>query len=744
MKRYSIEEKEGYWIIKNENGATLGISDLSILLEQDGWAFKDLNRNGVLDPYEDWRLPMEERVSDLVQRMPIEKIGGLMLYSIQQVVSQFDPFAVMTPYGGTGEQAKRENIWDLNEQLKHLLRDEKMRHITLATVDSAEAAARWNNNLQAFAEALDFGIPVNISSDPRHTPTTKKAEFNMGAADYLSTWPENLGLAATFSPEITREFGKIGSKEYRAMGITTALSPQIDLATEPRWNRVYGTFGESPQLATDMARAYCDGFQTSEGDAETSRGWGFDSVNAMVKHWPGGGTCEGGRDAHFAYGKYGVYPGDNLEEQLKPFVEGAFNLEGDTKEASAVMPYYTISYDQDKQYGENVGNSYSKYIITDLLRNKYGYDGVVCTDWGVTSDAGSTIDTIMTGKCWGTEDLSVVERHYKVLMAGVDQFGGNNDLAPLMKAYDLGVAEHGEEAMRERFEQSGRRLLRNIFRTGLFENPYLDAQETIRTVGCKEFNEKGREAQRKSVVLLKNKGNLLPIKARTKVYIPEKVQPAGVDWFGQPTPEHRYPSIAAEIVNKYFELVEQPEKAEVAFVFMDSPLSPAYHNGYVPINLQYRPHTAADSRETSIAGGDRSIKGASTTTNNEVDLDVLLETKEKMGDKPVIVFLTLANPTVPAEFEPYSDAIVADFGIEKEILLEAASGIFEPSGLLPCQLPANMKTVDKQKEDVPFDMEPYADECGNIYDFAFGLNWNGKIQDERVRKYGLHDLPSNE
>ena len=273
-----------------------------------------------------------------------------------------------------------------------------------------------------------------------------------------------------------RRFGEIAAREYRALGITTALSPQIDLATEPRWSRVSGTFGESPRLSAEMARAYVDGFQTSTGDKAISGGWGYTSVNAMAKHWPGGGPEEGGRDAHYAYGKYAVYPGDNFADHLVPFTEGAFKLEGETQMTSAIMPYYTISYGIDTKNGENVGNSYSRYLIDQVLRGTYSFGGVVCTDWGVTRDA-TAVNGFGTTP-WGAEKLTVAERHYKIIMAGVDQFGGNNEAGPVIEAYQMGVKEHGEPIMRARMEQSAVRLLRNIFRVGLFENPYLDVEET--------------------------------------------------------------------------------------------------------------------------------------------------------------------------------------------------------------------------------------------------------------------------
>lgn len=726
-----MEKKEGYWIIHNENGATLGMGpeQKEHIIEADGYAFKDLNRNGVLDPYEDWRLPIEERVKDLVSRMSIEEIAGLMLYSPHQFISRND---ITKIYQGIESIDTREYIWELTDEQKKFLKDDNLRHVLVALIDEAPASARWNNNAQAFVEGLGLGIPIGISSDPRHASNVT-AEFSM-AGDDNSTWPEHLGLAATFNPEIVEEFGRIASMEYRAMGITTALSPQVDLGTEPRWNRFNGTFGESCELSTDMARAYCDGFQSSPADKEIEDGWGYDSVNAMVKHWPGGGTGEGGRDAHYGYGKYGVFPGNNLKEHLMPFTEGAFKLKGKTKKASSVMPYYTISFNQDSKNGENVGNSYSKYLITDLLRNKYDYDEVVCTDWGITEEPGP-IDVFFGGKCWGVENLSISERHYKILEAGVDQFGGNDQIQPILEAYRLGIEEHGENYMRERFECSAKRLLRNMFRTGLFDNAYVDPEESKQIVGKHEFMQKGYEAQQKSVVLLKNKNNVLPLARSTKVYIPMRYIPEHKDWFGRMIPAHDVMPVSEEHINNFFELVKTPEEADCAFVFIDSPKSMGFKNGYQGISLQYRPYTAVAARKNAIAGENCGYCGKMTITDNEPDLDMILKTKKAMGNKPVIIFLSMVNPTVVKEFEDAIDVIVADFNVERKVLLEMVSDVFEPNGLLPFQMPRDMETVEQQREDVPFDMIPYMDECGNVYDFGYGLNWGGVINDWRTKKY---------
>jgi len=748
--KYSIEEKVDYTLVLNQGGATLGYAPASgvTLIENKGYAFKDLNKNGTLDAYEDWRLSMEERIADLVGQMSVEQMAGLMLYSAHQSVPSGSRGFGSGTYNGKPFNESGAEASDLSDVQKKFLSDDNLRHVLVTSVQSPAIAARWNNNMQILVEGIGLGIPANTSSDPRHR-TRSSAEFDLGSGGDISMWPASLGIAATFDPDLMRQFGEIASIEYRALGIATALSPQIDLATEPRWSRFSGTMGEDPDLATDMARAYVDGFQTSSGDHEILSGWGYHSVNAMVKHWPGGGPEEGGRDGHFGYGAYAIYPGNNLEDHLAPFTKGAFKLEGATSMASAVMPYYTISTDIDSKYGENVGNAYSKYIITDLLREKYGYDGVVCSDWGITNEVKSVDE--FAGKSWGVETMSTGEKHYKAIDAGIDQFGGNNDMGPVLEAYNMGVAEHGEEAMRARFELSATRLLRNIFRTGLFENAYLDPVATEEIVGNPEYMKAGYEAQLKSVVMLKNSKQSLPIKERLKVYIPQRYIPAASNWFGRSTPERWEDAFSKEIVSKYFDVVETPSEADFALVGIQSPNGGVGYdaadlekggNGYVPITLQYGPYKAEHARETSLAGGspfenftNRTYKDKTNTASNLPDLALVVKTKQEMGDKAVIVVVNVSKPMVFSEIESSADAILVHMGVQDQALMDLITGASEPSGLLPFQMPADMKTVEEQFEDVPRDMSPYTDINGNVYDFAFGLNWSGVVSDARVTKY---------
>lgn len=758
----TIDIAENIKGIKVNNQITLGYSSQSgvQIIYQDGLPFKDLNKNGKLDAYEDWRLNVNDRAKDLASKMTIQQIAGLMLYSAHQGIPSADQGMFAGTYNGKPFSQSGAKPYDLNDQQIDFLKNDNLRHVLITTVESPVVAASWNNNVQALVESIGMGIPSNNSSDPRNG-ANKAAEYNAGSGGTISQWPEELGLAATFDPSITKTFGSVASKEYRALGITTALSPQIDLATEPRWNRFVGTFGEDPFLATDMARAYVDGFQTSPNAISTYNGWGVKSVNAMVKHWPSGGPEEAGRDGHYAYGKFAVYPGNNFQMHLRTFLEGAFKLSGPTKKAAAVMPYYTISFNQDKKYGENVGNSYSKYIIGDLLRNKYSYDGVVCTDWKITGEEAPKPDVFFGGKVWGVEKLSIAERHYKILMAGADQFGGNNDAGPVLEAYAMGVKEHGEPFMRKRMEQSAVRLLLNIFRVGLFENPYLNPSESNSIVGQAAFMKAGYDAQLKSIVMLKNKQKTLPIAKGKTVYIPKRVTPAGLNFFGLPVPESEAYPVNLELVKRYYTVTDDPSKADFAIVFINSPKNSGYSredreaggNGYVPINLQLKDYTASEARDHSMAAGDpvidptitnRSYKGKTSKSNTYPDLKTILDTKKSMNGKPVIVSINISNPMVVGEFEKEVDAIVGEFGVQVDAMLDIISGKTEPSGLLPLQMPKDMTTVELQKEDVPHDMTPYTDSEGHTYDFAFGLNWKGIIKDARTSKYAVKKIVTNQ
>ena len=724
--------------IRNENGPQLGFTSAGII-RQDELYFKDLEGTGELLPYEDWRLSPEERAEDLASRLSVEEIAGLMMYSSHQMV----PFAAGLPfratYDGKSFEESGAEPWALTDQQKKFLTEDHLRHVLVMLLKDAETAARWNNELQAFAETLPHGLPVNISSDPRNGASGAGAEYKTGGGQ-TSAWPEGLGIAATFDPELCREYARIIAAEYRALGIATALSPQVDIGTEPRWMRVADTFGAHPGLVADMGRAYCDGMQS---DPDCNGNWGPGSVSTMAKHWPGGGPCEAGRDAHYPFGKFAVHPGGEERTHLKPFLEGVFRLDGPTGKTASIMPYYTVNWGMDPG-GDNVGNSYSRFIIADLLREQAGFDGVVCTDWGITGDPEPVLDSFGS-RCFGVEHLTEAQRHLRILENGVDQFGGNNDIVPILEAYLLGCEKYGQKEMLARFRASARRLLVGSFRCGLFENPYLDPEESQRIVGCREHCEAGFAAQIKSLVLLKNNG-VLPIRERKKVYIPGRTIAQRKSFFRTQMPAVTLPGADRGAVEKFFDWAETPEEADFALVRIESPITDGGYTeeeGYLPVSLQYRPYRAVHAREESIGQGDfretenpnRSYRGKTCYPANESDLDLVLNTRKAMGKKPVIVSVRMLNPCVLSELEEAADAILVDFGVQQDALMTILSGGAEPSGLLPVQLPRDMETVEHHCEDKPLDLEPYIDSAGNAYDFGFGLDWTGVITDERIRRY---------
>ncbi len=730
----NIEKKDGYYRLQQPGGETLTWTGAA-LLEQDGLYFKDLAGTGTLLPYEDWRLDSWTRARDLAARLTLEEIAGLMLYSPHQAVPPMGG-----PFGGTYDGKEFPDAdaapYALSDQQKHFMENEHIRHILLTTVRDADTSARWNNELQRKAESMPFGIPVNISSDPRNSARgSSGAEFRT-AGGSVSKWPEGVGFAACFDPEVVRQFAEDASREYRALGICTALGPQIDLCTEPRWMRYIDTLGEDVEMTKKMVKAYCDGMQTTP----SANGWGKESVNTMVKHWPGGGSGEAGRDAHYAFGCYAVYPGGNAPEHMKPFTEAAFCLDGPTGAAAAVMPYYTVSWGLDTKNHQNVGNSYSEYIIKDLLRGKYSYTGVVCTDWGITEDPTDRVEGFQS-RCYNMERFSEAERHLIAIMNGVDQFGGNSSIAPILEAYAIGCEKYGEQAMRQRMELSAARLLKNIFQCGLFEDPYLDPAESAKIVGCAEFCAHGFEAQHKSVVLLKNRNQCLPLQNGLKIYTPLRHIRASKHFMRFDVPEYTEDPVTDELLSKFGTRVATPEEADAAIVFIESPTCNCYSeedlkqggNGYLPITLQYRPYTARKARPVSIAGGDfrerftnRSYLGKTNTAYNECDLDNILECRKAMAGKPVIVCAAISNPMVMNEFEPQADAIVAEFGVSREAVLDIVFGNYEPTGRLPMQIPRDMDTVEAQCEDVALDMIPHVDDQGNAYDYGFGLGYHGK------------------
>lgn len=599
------------------------------ILNVDGRAFRDLNKNGELDPYEDSRLTVEERVEDLLAQMTVEEKAGLMFHS---------PAAV----GSDGGFASVFNIMNFLPVEVAML-EKKMNFFNLFAVPEAELLASWQNKVQSLAERTRLGIPVTISSDPRHT-TMELATIGFNIEGF-SKWTEPIGFAAIGDSAFVHRFGEIAAQEYRAVGIHTALHPMADLATDPRWARINGTFGEDAELAAKLTAAYVHGFQ---GDSLT-----FSSVSTMTKHFPGGGPQDDGWDAHFRFGKDQVYPGNNFDYHLIPFYAA---FEAGT---SQIMPYYGVPVGQTS---ENVGFAFNKEIITDLLKDSLQYEGIVCTDWGLINETtifGYPLENFIefaATKNFGVEHLTPEERVKKALDAGVDQFGGESSPEQVVRLVEQGSIPES------RLDQSVRKLLALKFRLGLFDNPYVDVERVSALAGTEEAMRLGYESQLRSQVLLTNKNvngePVLPLEQGIKIYVQD---------------------LDKDVASEYGEVAETVEEADVAILNLEAPKDPEMG---------------------SFAGMSLFPMGRLYYTEEE-----LAPVMEIIRQKPTVITTYLSRPAVIPELADSASAILANFGASSEAIFDVLFGEFNPTGKLPFEMPSSWEAVLNQKEDVPFDSE---------------------------------------
>jgi beta-glucosidase len=531
--------------------------------------------------------------------------------------------------------------------------------------DPAGLAAQ-NNALQAVAERTRLGIPVTISTDPRsHFQYVPGASTQTNA---FSQWPEALGFAAVGDTALMRRFGDIVRQEYRAVGLHMALSPQADLATEPRWGRIVGTFGEDAALAERLVRAYVAGFQHGGAGVDTG------GVITVVKHWVGYGAAKDGFDSHSYYGRFATFPGNNFEYHIRPFL-GAF-----AAHVGGVMPTYSVLQDAtwDGRPIEAVGAGFNRQLLTDMLRTRYGFQGVVVTDWAITGDCGERCRNGASvgerpsfadlGMPWGVEALTMRARFVKAVQAGVDQFGGTERADLLVDAVRAG------ELTEARLDSSVVRIMTQKFALGLFEHPYVDAQAAPRIVGNDAFQAAALDAQRRALVLLENKGRLLPLRSRSlRVYL------------------H---GIAPEAASREgWTVVTDPAQADLAIMRLHAPFE-RLHPQYIFGSFMH---------EGSLAFKD-----------GDVDYETF---KRVSAVVPTIVTVYLDRPAILTPIRDAARALIANFGVSDAALIDVLTGRARPEGKLPFELPSSMAAVEAQRPDVPHDS------ARPLYPFGFGRRY---------------------
>ncbi|MBW6465670.1 MAG: glycoside hydrolase family 3 C-terminal domain-containing protein [Brevefilum sp.] len=602
----------------------------NLVRTDNGVTYRDLNKNGILDAYEDPRQPIDARVEDLLRQMTLaEKAGALFINGA--VVNEDASLDERPLPGSFGLSAKIQ------------MQDQLMNHFNLWDVPDAAIVARWHNRLQQFAEETRLGIPVTIASDPRSH--FSRSIYEMQARDF-SQWCQPLGMAAVGDEALVWQFANYVRQEYLAVGMRVALHPQIDLATEPRWPRINGTFGEDAELSARLAAAYIAGFQ---GEA-----LGPESVACMTKHFPGGGPQKDGLDPHFPFHQGQVYPGDNFDYHLIPFKAAI------AAKTAAIMPYYGVPMDQTD---ENVGMAYNHAIIKGLLRQDLGYDGLVCSDWGLVTDL-VTPEFTWPARAWGVEHLSEVERVAKILNAGVDMFGGESCPAYVIEALEAGLVSL------EQVDQSVRRVLHLKFALGLFDNPFCDPADLNQVIGNPDILAAGLASQTRAMTLLKNDHKTLPLRRSPRLYIE---------------------NMAEEVVRRYADVVSSPEDADFILMRLSTPWTPAETE--VPFGRNFH-------------HGDLDFKGE--------EKDAILRL---LAIKPAIVVIELDRPAVIPEISARATALLGDFGASDEAVMKVVFGEAAPEGKLPFELPSSMDAVRAQRTDVPFDSED------PLYPFGYGLRY---------------------
>jgi len=593
---------------------------------KDDYLFRDLNKNQQLDIYEDARVSIELRVNDVLSQMTIEEKVGLMFHP---------PFTVNP---GIGMRIYEILIRGNQFTESHIIK-KNINHFNLYGNPDPVKLAKRINQLQNYAARSRLGIPLTISSDPIH-----EVERGGGIASFsvqgFSKWPSQLGLAATRDVELVKKFADIARQEYLAVGIRTALHPMADLATDPRWARNFGTFGSDSKLSTSLTLAYMDGFQGENINSQ--------SVLTMVKHFPGGGPQENGLDAHLMSGENQVYPGKMFDYHLEPFIEAINN------NLKVIMPYYGIAVDQSN---ENIAIGFNRYLLNDLLREKLNYDGVICSDWG-----------IITGRHWGVTNLTIPERYIKAINAGIDQFGG--EMHP-----EIVVQLVRENKIDEsRIDRSARRILKNKFELGLFDDPFVDIESVDKLINTQITQKLALDAQRKSVVMLKN-NNLLPLTEETKIYVD-----------------------GMEFKDSDINKVNTIEEADVILMYL-----------HTVFNGNQEPGTDRLF--------DRFLSNLFPNTDLRFNNQVIKRASEYSQVKPLILVVDLNRPAILSELNDLSDALIGTFGVNDEVIHEIINGKTNPSGKLPFELPSSMSEVEEQFEDVPDDT------ANPLYKYGYGLSF---------------------
>lgn len=612
------------------------------VLEVDGYQFIDLNGNGELDVYEDWRQDAETRAADLVSQMTVrEKIA-------QMQHPTYLPRAdgKIAPY------------------LKDYCSEYGIGMLLIRELNSVEAAATTMNTIQEYAEESRLGVPVLVSMDSVH---------GLSYVSGATVTPHNLALAATRDEALVTKLAEIARDEHLAVGVRMTLSPEADIASEPRWGRVMETFGEDPDLVTQMVTAQVVAFQNGKDGLNTG------SIVACMKHFPGAGPQMEGKDTSPI-----ISSEETLQIHLKPYYAA---LEVNV---ASIMPYYSVPLALDME-NSAIG---SKATLQDLLRDEMGFTGIIQTDWGMIWAIQEALGT-MTGEEVSDEEAILIG----VTQSRVDGIGGESiRLIDLMEEY----TQEGkiDEAI---LTAAATRIVKVKFEMGMFENPYCDVDYAVSFVGNEENQKVNLQAAREAMTLLKNDG-ALPLNPDAKQTI-LVCGPRAFDtdslvggWSSAQDGLTIADAVAAYAGENTTVLTEKEdvgvikELAQQADVIIVSIGEPSY---------QHDPVWGYDTLE--IVQSQQEILEAAAASGKTVITVVT-------GGRPYI--LTWCDENTNAILEAYYPGAKGGIAIAETLF-----GMNNPTGKTPVQFPRNMESVNAQEGDVSFDLE------NPLYDYGFGLSY---------------------
>ena len=745
-------------VFHNENGPDIGVTTCGVIV-RDGLYFKDMDNSGELAPYKDWRLSPEERAKDMVAHLRLDQQAGLVLNTL------FNTPVAPTRAAATGADGKLE----MSKIYKHHDPDEKPipgplpgmtmsiddadvldKHITAGVYrgdmhcEAGMVALYHNAGTQMLEyEACKGGvaIPYSLHTNP----------INIG-------YPDSLGIGAAVLGECNADFvyemADTDRKMMKAEGLHIMYGPQVDVATDPRWPRTNGTYGERTDVTSDITEALIKGYQN--GDDGLNEG----SVVLTVKHFPGDAPSENGFEPHVPIGQWRIYrtPGAMEKYHLPPF-QRAFD-----HKASSIMPDYSRiaadgravpqTYRGEVTSTEAVPSAYSKELLTDLARNKMGFDGYINSDSGITSV-----------QIYGVEDLTVPQRYAKAISAGTDVIGGNTDPENIIKAVEDGLLPRAD------LDRASYNRLLSLFRTKRVDNPYLDPDQAdqARQDNFDGAKKKAYEANQKAVVLVKNHDHILPLAKEKKVCIvtfkgvdsgfAKMAQAMGAGLGSADADEALRKTLAEAFEKKGYTVVATPEEADVLYLHV-WPIS----NGVVfyqfAMPVIEMGEIVTDERETNKSQKKTGKQVTVTTLKDVEKIRELADAIHARGGK-VVGTCVVNNPWLLDKLEPYCDALTIQYTVSTVALnnalnaqVDVISGDFAPTGKLSLTMvsdPAVIAITEQEIDgvvreicaspnDVPgYDKDPYIDPAilagvrggsyaycdadGNYYRSGFGLNY---------------------